>query len=56
MDRFELFTGATSEANLRLYRGLGHVDSGWGPGAAPGRGHVLGKEGLIGFSRPPPRW
>ena len=35
VDRFELFTGATSEANLRLYRGLGYVESGWGPGAAP---------------------
>jgi len=35
VDRFELFTGATSEANLRLYRSLGYVESGWGPGAAP---------------------
>ena len=35
VDRFELFTGATSEANLRLYRRLGYVESGWGPGAAP---------------------
>jgi ribosomal protein S18 acetylase RimI-like enzyme len=35
VDRFELFTGATSEANLRLYRKLGYVESGWGPGAAP---------------------
>ena len=35
VDRFELFTGATSEANLRLYRGLGYVEAGWGPGAAP---------------------
>ena len=34
-DRFELFTGATSEANLRLYRKLGYVPTGWGPGAAP---------------------
>jgi ribosomal protein S18 acetylase RimI-like enzyme len=35
VDRFELFTGATSEGNLRLYRKLGYVESGWGPGAAP---------------------
>jgi ribosomal protein S18 acetylase RimI-like enzyme len=35
VDRFELFTGATSEANLRLYRRLGYVETGWGPGAAP---------------------
>ena len=35
VDRFELFTGATSEANLRLYRALGYVETGWGPGAAP---------------------
>jgi ribosomal protein S18 acetylase RimI-like enzyme len=35
VDRFELFTGATSAANLRLYRKLGYVESGWGPGAAP---------------------
>ena len=34
VDRFELFTGATSEHNLRLYRRLGYVDFGWGPGAA----------------------
>lgn len=32
--RFELFTGATSEDNLRLYRTAGYVDIGWGPGAA----------------------
>ena len=35
VDRFELFTGATSEVNLRLYRALGYVETGWGPGAAP---------------------
>jgi ribosomal protein S18 acetylase RimI-like enzyme len=34
VDRFELFTGATSQANLRLYRKLGYVEAGWGPGAA----------------------
>lgn len=32
--RFELFTGATSEDNLRLYRALGYAEIGWGPGAA----------------------
>jgi ribosomal protein S18 acetylase RimI-like enzyme len=34
VDRFELFTGATSEHNLRLYRRLGYVDLGRGPAAA----------------------
>jgi ribosomal protein S18 acetylase RimI-like enzyme len=34
VQRFELFTGATSAANLALYHKLGYVDCGWGPGAA----------------------
>jgi ribosomal protein S18 acetylase RimI-like enzyme len=32
--RYELFTGATSENNLRMYRRLGYHDIGWRPAAA----------------------
>jgi len=32
--RYELFTGATSQANLRMYRRLGYADIGWRPAAA----------------------
>jgi ribosomal protein S18 acetylase RimI-like enzyme len=32
--RYELFTGATSENNLRMYRRLGYQDIGWRPAAA----------------------
>jgi ribosomal protein S18 acetylase RimI-like enzyme len=39
--RFELFTGGTSESNLRLYRSLGYVDIGWRPAAAePGLAYL----------------
>lgn len=39
--RYELFTGATSEANLRMYRALGYVDIGWRPAAAaPGLAYL----------------
>jgi hypothetical protein len=39
--RFELFTGATSEANLRMYRRLGYCDIGWRPAAAaPGLAYL----------------
>jgi ribosomal protein S18 acetylase RimI-like enzyme len=39
--RFELFTGGTSEGNLRLYRSLGYVDIGWRPAAAaPGLAYL----------------
>jgi ribosomal protein S18 acetylase RimI-like enzyme len=34
VERLELFTGATSEANLRLYRSLGYVDLEWRPAEA----------------------
>jgi ribosomal protein S18 acetylase RimI-like enzyme len=39
--RYELFTGGTSEGNLRLYRSLGYVDIGWRPAAAaPGLAYL----------------
>jgi ribosomal protein S18 acetylase RimI-like enzyme len=39
--RYELFTGATSEDNLRLYRALGYEDIGWRPApAAPGLAYL----------------
>jgi ribosomal protein S18 acetylase RimI-like enzyme len=39
--RFELFTGGTSQANLRMYRRLGYVDLGWRPApAAPGLAYL----------------
>jgi ribosomal protein S18 acetylase RimI-like enzyme len=39
--RFEIFTGATSEGNLRLYRSLGYTDLGWRPApAAPGLAYL----------------
>jgi ribosomal protein S18 acetylase RimI-like enzyme len=41
VSRFELFTGGTSEDNLRLYRSLGYVDIGWRPApAAPGLAYL----------------
>ena len=43
MERFELFTGATSEANLRLYRRLGYVDLEWRPAEAAAGLTVLEK-------------
>jgi ribosomal protein S18 acetylase RimI-like enzyme len=39
--RYELFTGATSENNLRMYRRLGYQDIGWRPAAAaPGLAYL----------------
>ena len=39
--RYELFTGATSENNLRMYRRLGYHDIGWRPAAAaPGLAYL----------------
>lgn len=39
--RYELFTGATSENNLRMYRRLGYRDIGWRPAAAaPGLAYL----------------
>lgn len=39
--RYELFTGATSENNLRMYRRLGYHDIGWQPApAAPGLAYL----------------
>jgi ribosomal protein S18 acetylase RimI-like enzyme len=41
VSRYELFTGATSETNLRMYRALGYVDIGWRPAAAaPGLAYL----------------
>jgi ribosomal protein S18 acetylase RimI-like enzyme len=39
--RYELFTGATSENNLRMYHRLGYSDIGWRPAAAaPGLAYL----------------
>ena len=39
--RYELFTGASSENNLRMYRRLGYHDIGWRPAAAaPGLAYL----------------
>ena len=39
--RYQLFTGATSQNNLRMYRRLGYTDLGWRPApAAPGLAYL----------------